>query len=88
VTSLRQLLDLGGARWRGGIRNVFSISLAFFIVSATIAVAEIYPSRPITVVVPFPAGGPTDALARVIADRMKCALNQSVIVENVTGTVL
>jgi tripartite-type tricarboxylate transporter receptor subunit TctC len=47
--------------------------------------AETYPSRPISIVVPFPAGGPTDALGRVLADRMKNALNQSVIVENVTG---
>jgi tripartite-type tricarboxylate transporter receptor subunit TctC len=47
--------------------------------------AETYPSRPISIVVPFPAGGLTDALGRVLADRMKNALNQSVIVENVTG---
>src|SRR5215813_12261650 len=49
------------------------------------AQAQTYPSRPITIVVPFPAGGPTDALARVLAKRMKGALGQSVIVENPTG---
>ena len=49
------------------------------------AKAESYPSRPITVVVPYPAGGPSDTLARVITDRMKTALGQSIIVENVTG---
>ena len=49
------------------------------------AQAQSYPSRPITIVVPFPAGGPTDALARVLAERMKAALGQSVIVENPTG---
>src|SRR5215813_3962613 len=49
------------------------------------AQAQTYPSRPITIVVPFPAGGPTDALARVLAERMKGALGQSVIVENPTG---
>src|SRR5262249_28330341 len=49
------------------------------------AQAQTYPSRPITIVVPFPAGGPTDALARVLAERMKAALGQSVIVENPTG---
>ena len=57
------------------MRNVLSIALALFIVSTTTAVAETYPSRPITIVVPFPAGGPTDALGRVLADRMKNALN-------------
>src|SRR6516164_2242346 len=47
--------------------------------------AQSYSMRPITIVVPFPAGGPTDALARVLAKRMKGALGQSVIVENPTG---
>jgi len=62
-------------------------TVAWLLLTAGIvtAVADIYPSRPITIVVPFPAGGPTDALGRVLADRMKRALNQSVIVENVTG---
>jgi tripartite-type tricarboxylate transporter receptor subunit TctC len=65
--------------------KVLSIAFAIFVASTITAVAETYPSRPITIVVPFPAGGPTDALGRVLADRMKNALNQSVIVENVTG---
>ena len=60
-------------------------ALAFLVASVAVVVAETFPSRPITVVVPFPAGGPTDALGRVVADRMKRALNQSVIIENVTG---
>jgi tripartite-type tricarboxylate transporter receptor subunit TctC len=47
--------------------------------------AESFPTRPITIVVPFPAGGPTDTLGRVLADRMKNALGQSVIIENLTG---
>ena len=54
------------------------------------ATAQGYPTRPITFVVPFTAGGPTDALARVLAERMKAALVQSVIVENPTraaGTI-
>jgi tripartite-type tricarboxylate transporter receptor subunit TctC len=49
------------------------------------APAQTYPSRPITIVVPFPAGGPTDALARILAERMRGALGQSVIIENPTG---
>src|ERR1700687_6241953 len=53
--------------------------------ASRLAGAETYPSRPITIVVPFPAGGPTDTLGRILADRMKRALGQSVIVENLTG---
>ena len=47
--------------------------------------AQPFPSRAITMVVPFGAGGPTDALARIVAERMRVALGQSVLVENVTG---
>jgi len=50
-----------------------------------LARAQSFPARPITIVVPFPAGGPTDTLGRVLADRMKNALGQSVIIENLTG---
>lgn len=49
------------------------------------AAAQDYPSRPITIIVPFPAGGPSDTLARIMADRMKVSLGQPVIIENVTG---
>jgi len=49
------------------------------------AAAQPYPSRPITMVVPFGAGGPTDALARIVAQRMSAPLGQTVLVENVTG---
>jgi tripartite-type tricarboxylate transporter receptor subunit TctC len=49
------------------------------------ASAEPYPSRPITFVVPFAAGGPADALARILAERMRSPLGQSIIVENVVG---
>jgi tripartite-type tricarboxylate transporter receptor subunit TctC len=49
------------------------------------AQSQTYPSRPITIVVPFPAGGPTDSLARVMSERMKASLGQPVIIENVTG---
>jgi tripartite-type tricarboxylate transporter receptor subunit TctC len=49
------------------------------------ATAQSYPSRPITLVVPFAAGGPTDTLARVLAERMRATLGQPVIVENVSG---
>ena len=54
-------------------------------VSSRIAPAQTFSTRPITIVVPFPAGGPTDTLGRVLADRMRNALGQSVIIENLTG---
>src|SRR5678816_1095586 len=49
------------------------------------AFAQAYPSRPITLVVPFAAGGPTDTLARIVAERMRASLGQPIIVENTTG---
>ena len=52
---------------------------------ATLAAAQGYPSRAVTVTVPFAAGGPTDTIARIMADRMQRALGQSVVVENVVG---
>ena len=47
--------------------------------------AESFPSRPITLIVPFAAGGPTDVLARILADHMRRTLGQTVVIENVTG---
>ena len=47
--------------------------------------AETYPSRPITMIVPFAAGGPTDALARILGERMRQSLGQPIIIEDVTG---
>lgn len=49
------------------------------------ASAQSYPSRPITIIVPFAAGGPSDAMARILAERMKTVLGEAVLVENVTG---
>jgi len=47
--------------------------------------AQSYPTRPITIVVPYPPGGATDVIARNLAERMKVSLGQPVIIENVTG---
>ena len=47
--------------------------------------ADSFPSRPITIVVPFSAGGPSDAMARILAERMKTTLGEALLVENVTG---
>jgi tripartite-type tricarboxylate transporter receptor subunit TctC len=49
------------------------------------AFAETFPSHPITIVVPFSAGGPSDAMARILAERMKVSLGETIVIENVTG---
>jgi len=61
-----------------------SLALAMLMPLA-VAHAQEYPARPITIVVPVSAGGPTDAIARTLAERMGSALGQPVVVENVTG---
>ncbi len=52
---------------------------------STAARADTYPSRTIAMVVPFPPGGPSDVVARIIADGMSRVLNQTIIIENVGG---
>ena len=49
------------------------------------AFSQTYPTRPITMIVPFAVGGPTDTIARIMGERMGKTLGQQVIVENVTG---
>jgi tripartite-type tricarboxylate transporter receptor subunit TctC len=61
---------------------LFAAALAF---GAGAACAQGFPTRPITVVVPFSAGGPTDTLARIMSERMSKSLGQTIVVENVTG---
>jgi tripartite-type tricarboxylate transporter receptor subunit TctC len=51
----------------------------------SVALADTYPSRPITIIVPFAAGGATDVLARILGERMRLSLGQPVLVEDVTG---
>ncbi len=64
----------------------FWTALSFLILFGAAPVqAQTYPSRPITLVVPFPPGGSTDAAARIMAERMRATLGQSVVIENVGG---
>ena len=62
----------------------FLLSTTLLLVAATAAQAE-YPDKPITVVVPFAAGGPTDKVARDLGDVLRKQLNQTIIIENVGG---
>jgi tripartite-type tricarboxylate transporter receptor subunit TctC len=64
---------------------LFGVACVATFASIAGAGAQPYPSRPITMVVPFAAGGPNDTAARIVVDRMGAALGQSVVVENVTG---
>jgi tripartite-type tricarboxylate transporter receptor subunit TctC len=66
-------------------RATLAAMLAAAIGPAGAALAQTYPARPIKIVVPFPAGGPTDLMARLLADRLSAGLGQSVIVEDRPG---
>jgi len=59
--------------------------VAVLLGSVTVASGQTFPSRTLALVVPFPAGGPTDTIGRIMAQRMGTALGQTVVVENVTG---
>jgi tripartite-type tricarboxylate transporter receptor subunit TctC len=61
------------------------VALALAVAGIVSAQAQSYPTRPITLVVPFPPGGSTDAAARIMAERMRAPLGQSIVVENVGG---
>jgi tripartite-type tricarboxylate transporter receptor subunit TctC len=66
---------------------IFLVSLAFgtCLGTARSLTAEVYPSRPVTIINPFPAGAPLDTVARVFGERMKVSLGAPVMVENITG---
>jgi len=55
------------------------------LVSTSVTLAQTYPARPMTMIIPFAAGGPTDVLGRVMAQRMSEILGQQIVVENVGG---
>jgi tripartite-type tricarboxylate transporter receptor subunit TctC len=70
------------------MRSHWFVGAALLVIACaggTGAGAQTYPTRPITLVVPFAAGGPTDAITRIVGERMRAALGQTVIIENVTG---
>jgi tripartite-type tricarboxylate transporter receptor subunit TctC len=69
------------------MRNlILALTLAMTVASvASSASAQTFPSRPITTIVPFSAGGPTDVTARIVAEHMSRTLGQQIIIENVVG---
>jgi tripartite-type tricarboxylate transporter receptor subunit TctC len=61
------------------------LALALTAATFTAAHPQSYPSRPITIIIPYPAGGPTDQVARQIAPKLQAKLGQNVIIESVSG---
>ena len=74
----------GQSRWQRWSQRVV-LAFAAGLVLASAAVAQDYPARQIVVIVPFPAGGATDILARILSEPMRVALGQPVVVQNVPG---
>jgi len=66
-------------------RYVLAASVAALLVVAPEAIAQTYPSRPVTMIVPASAGGPTDAIARVLSEHLTANLGGTVLVDNVAG---
>src|SRR5260370_10456037 len=77
----------GGTPMEGRMRRLLLIvaALASSLAHIAGASAQNFPTRPVTIVVPFAAGGPADAMARVIGDRMRASLGQQVIIEDIAG---
>ena len=63
----------------------FAAGIAALPARPRVALAQSYPSRPITMIVPFPAGGAVDVIGRIMAERMRGPLGQPVIIENIGG---
>src|SRR5580692_3545049 len=64
--------------------RAFAVFAAFALLSGA-AAAQTYPDRPVTMIVPFPPGGATDTIARIIQDPMQKALGQPIVIENLGG---
>ena len=63
----------------------FSVALLLAALGLSQALADEYPTRPITLIVPFPAGGGVDVVGRIVADKLATALGQPVIIDNRGG---
>src|ERR1700744_137094 len=67
------------------MRKTILAALTALLAFSAAAHAENFPSHPITLIVPFSAGGPTDSMARILGERMQRSLGQTITIENVTG---
>jgi tripartite-type tricarboxylate transporter receptor subunit TctC len=67
------------------MRRLLILTLASLLAGLGAAHAQVYPARPITMIVPFPPGGAVDPVARILAERMKTALGESIVIENVAS---
>jgi tripartite-type tricarboxylate transporter receptor subunit TctC len=67
------------------MKSTLLIAALAVVCGSSAAQAQGYPSRPITMIVPFSAGGPTDTLGRIMAEGMRASLGQTIVIENVTG---
>ena len=65
--------------------KLFALILATILSAIGGALAQTYPARPIAMIVPFPPGGAVDPVARIIAERMKASLGQSIVIENISS---
>jgi tripartite-type tricarboxylate transporter receptor subunit TctC len=66
-------------------RTLAAVLLAACLSASGTASAQTYPNRPIIMIVPFPPGGATDAIARIIQDSLQTALGQPIVIENIGG---
>ena len=78
----RKVHDHASPPWRLGRRAAFALGLTLMLAQP---VQAAYPERPITMVVPFSAGGATDILARIVGDKLSARLGQQIVVDNRPG---
>ena len=67
------------------MRRLLILTLASLLAGIGAGHAQVYPARPITMIVPFPPGGAVDPVARILAERMKTTLGESIVIENVAS---
>jgi len=64
---------------------IAALTLAMLLQAVSGAMAQVYPARPITLIVPFPAGSPSDVVGRILGSAMRSSLGQPVVVEDIGG---